>query len=63
MRRGVRGNWNRPLHRSYGERPRGLRGKDIGLYYRDRQRMSKNQNKVIAFYSTHMIASMNQTRQ
>lgn len=29
-----RGNWNRAL---YKNRPQGLRGKDIGLYYRAKQ--------------------------
>lgn len=37
-----RGNWNRSLYKN--NRPHGLRGKDIGLYYRDLQ-IKKNKNK------------------
>lgn len=45
-----RSNWNRASYKNNnrGGRPHGLRGKDIGLYYRDLQR-SKNKNMDLDF--------------
>ncbi|PZC78880.1 hypothetical protein B5X24_HaOG217074 [Helicoverpa armigera] len=46
IRMSRRGNWNRAFYKNsnYRGRPQGLRGKNIGLYYRDLQ-MKKNKNK------------------
>ncbi|KAH9630288.1 hypothetical protein HF086_012473 [Spodoptera exigua] len=45
-----RSNWNRASYKNHnrGGRPHGLRGKDIGLYYRDLQR-NKSKNSDLDF--------------
>ena len=52
-----RGNWNRAL---YKNRPHGLQGKDIGLYYKELQ-MKKNKTKdkgkdvMVSFLSIRIL--------